>query len=224
MLAVTYVKAQNLQLHYDFGKERKYLTSTFEYFNHDNLGNTFLFVDMDYGAGDVKGVSSAYWEVSRSFIICKSPFSAHIEYNGGFLQWMQNGFQGVVQFDDAWLAGAEYNYNSEDFSRGYTLMLLYKNIRNKQDLSFQVTGVWYLNFLKNKMTFSGFADFWREDNVFIENNLQSERKFIFLTEPQIWYNFMPHFSAGSEIELSNNFAGIKGFQVNPTLAVKWTIK
>lgn len=47
ILCANSIFAQNLQLHYDFGEDRKYLTSTFEYFNADKLGNTFLFVDLD---------------------------------------------------------------------------------------------------------------------------------------------------------------------------------
>lgn len=216
--------SQNLQLHYDLGEDRKYLTSTFEYFNPDKYGTTFLFVDMDYGAGDVKGVSSAYWEVSRGLKFWKAPFAFHVEYNGGFMQFIQGDFARAIQFNDAWLAGVEYNYNNETFTKGLTLMALYKNIRDKNDLSFQLTGAWYIHFLENKMTFSGFADFWREDNLFPKDNLISETNFVFLAEPQIWYNFAKHFSAGSEIELSNNFAGVKGFQINPTLAVKWKIE
>jgi len=216
------VDAQNLQLHYDFGKDRNYPTSTFEYFNADKYGSTFLFIDMDYNAGDVKGVSSAYWEIARSLSFWKGPLAAHIEYDGGFLQWKQDSIGGAVQIDDAWLAGVEYIYNDENFTKGVTLQLLYKYIRDKHNASFQITGVWYLNFLKNKMTFSGFADFWREDNVFVEDNLISETKYVLMTEPQLWYNFSKHFSAGSELELSNNFAGVKGFQANPTLGIKWT--
>lgn len=215
-------EAQNLQLHYDFGKDRKYPTSTFEYFNADKYGNTFLFVDMDYNVGDVKGVSSAYWEIARSLSFWKGPLAAHIEYNGGFLQWKQDSIGGAVQIDDAWLAGVEYIYNDENFTKGVTLQVLYKYIRDKHNASFQITGVWYLNFLKNKMTFSGFADFWREDNVFTEDNLISETKYVFMTEPQLWYNFTKHFSLGSEFELSSNFAGVKGFQANPTVGMKWT--
>lgn len=217
--------AQNLQLHYDMGEDRKYLTSTFEYFHADKLGNTFLFVDMDYNAGDVKGVSAAYWEVSRSIKFgSESPFAFHAEYNGGFLQWKNDGFGGVVQINDAWLGGIEYNYNNADFSKGLTLMVLYKNIRDKHDVSFQLTGVWYHHFLNNKMTFSGFADFWKEENIFIEDGQFTDTQYTFMTEPQLWYNFTKHFSLGTEIEVSNNFGGIKGFQVNPTIGVKWNIE
>jgi hypothetical protein len=223
-LVSIYVQAQNLQLHYDVGKYRQYLTSTFEYFNNDKNGNTFMFVDMDYNVGDVNGVSSAYWEVSRSLTFWKAPFAAHFEYNGGFLQWQEYVASGVVQFDDAWLAGVEYNYNDATFSKGLTLMALYKYIRDKHNASFQLTGVWYMNMAKNRVTFSGFADFWREDYIFMQNNIQTKTKYVFMAEPQLWFNFTPHFSAGTELEISNNFAGILGFQVNPTIGVKWNIE
>ncbi|HYX09999.1 MAG TPA: DUF5020 family protein, partial [Bacteroidales bacterium] len=36
--------AQNIQLHYDFGKDRKYLTSTVEMFKPDQWGSTFFFI------------------------------------------------------------------------------------------------------------------------------------------------------------------------------------
>jgi hypothetical protein len=79
--------------------------------------------------------------------------------------------------------------------------------------------------LNKKLTFDGFADFWREDNiVFDENDNPSETKYVFLTEPQIWYNFTENLSLGSEIELSSNFGTHKGFMVNPTLAAKWNFK
>ena len=54
--------AQNVQLHYDLGKGRKYLTSTVEMFKPDKLGSTFFFIDMDYGSHDVDGVTLAYWK------------------------------------------------------------------------------------------------------------------------------------------------------------------
>ena len=66
--------AQNVQLHYDFGKSiyseldksegsygRPALTTTVEMFRPDSWGSTFFFVDMDYSTG-VKG---AYWEIAR---------------------------------------------------------------------------------------------------------------------------------------------------------------
>ena len=57
--------AQNVQLHYDFGRAlydenatRPELTTTVEMFRPDKWGSTFFFVDMDYADNEVK---SAYW-------------------------------------------------------------------------------------------------------------------------------------------------------------------
>ena len=86
------VSAQNLQLHYDFGrhiysteeKGRQDVTATFEHFSADDLGSWFYFVDLDL---DKDGVMGAYTEVSREFNIAKatesSSFAAHVEFNGG---------------------------------------------------------------------------------------------------------------------------------------------
>ena len=80
-----------------------------------------------------------------------------------------------------------------------------------------------MNFSNNLLTFSGFADWWRDETAYW--------KTIFLTEPQFWVNLNRikgisdkfKLSVGSEVELSNNFGGRDGFYVIPTLALKWTI-
>ena len=219
--------SQNVQLHYDLGKDRKMFTTTVEMFKPDKLGSTFFFIDMDYGSKEsgVDGISLAYWEIARSFKISKkSNFEPRVEYNGGF---------GRGQFDDAdgntitynysinsaWLAGVQYTFASKDFSRVLTLQANYKYIKDKSNAAFQLTAVWGLHFFDGKLSFVGFADWWREDNTFSSGN---STNFVFLTEPQIWWNAMKHFSFGGEFEMSNNFASNEGFMFNPTVAVKWT--
>jgi hypothetical protein len=204
-------KSQNIQLHYDMGKDRKYLTSTVEMFKPDKWGNTFFFIDMDYNANDNKGVSLAYFEIARCLKLGKSPFSLHVEYNGGFGAGGNYAYSYAI--NNAWLGGLDYTWNNADFSKGFSLKALYKNIRQKDNGSFQLTGVWHANFLNNKVTFSGFADFWKEETAYGD--------YIFLTEPQLWFNVTSNLSLGSEIELSNNFGGMDGFHVNPTIAGKW---
>lgn len=208
-------QSQNVQLHYDMGKGRSFFTSTVEMFKPDKLGSTFFFIDMDYNSGDVEGISLAYWEIARALKLGDSPLAFHAEYNGGFGQYAPGG---AYQIEDAWLTGLEYSLNASDFSRGFTLQALYKYIRGKHDAAFQITGVWYWNFGNGKWSFTGFADFWREDFVFD----QDKTKFVFLSEPQLWYNFAKNFALGSEVELSANFGGMKGFHVMPTLGAKVT--
>ncbi len=215
---------QNLQVHYDLGKDRKYVTTTLEMFKPDAWGSTFFFVDFDYNSNDVEGVSLAYMEIARAIKFWDSPFALQIEYDGGFGQYSTPEATYAYQINDAWLAGGQYTWNNPDYSRIFTLQLLYKNIRAKNDLAFQITGVWNLQFMDRKITFMGFADFWREDNSFREGSIGMDftrTKFVFLAEPQLWYNFNQHFSAGGEVEVSSNFAGNQGFMVNPTLALKW---
>ena len=211
--------AQNIQLHYDAGRfvydddlaGRPLFTTTVEMFKPDKWGSTFFFIDMDYKS---TGVAAAYWELARELKFWKGPISAHVEYNGG-INYVRN----------AYLLGATYTYNSADFSRGYSLSAMYKNIQ-KHDLdephNFQLTGVWYLHFAKDKIcTFTGFADFWREKTAFGD--------FIFLAEPQFWLHlnklkgFDDNFnlSIGTEVELGNNFAARKGFYAIPTAAIRW---
>ena len=79
--------AQNLQLHYDFGNDRQYFTTTLEMFKPDAYGSTFFFVDMDYDdLGSGGGLSLAYWEIARVFKTEKMPLGFHAEYNGGILR------------------------------------------------------------------------------------------------------------------------------------------
>lgn len=209
------VKAQNVQLHYDFGEGRKMLTSTVEMFKPDKYGSTFFFVDMDYGAdgtGIDNGISSAYWEIARAFKWNETQkFMPRVEYNGGA---MSVGEGVWIPIENCWLAGLERTWASADFSKILTLQANYKYIKDKEDAAFQLTAVWTVQMADGKFTFTGFADFWKEEMFWGTD-------YRFLTEPQLWYNPCKNFSFGTEVELSNNFVGDE-FAVKPTLAVKYT--
>ncbi len=209
--------AQNIQLHYDLGEGRKYFTSTVEMFKPDQYGSTFFFIDMDYNSkvrNVNNGVSSAYWEIARAFKWKEDQkFQPRIEYNGGVFK-LDGEETPFVPIENCWLAGVERTWSSADFSKIFTLQANYKYIKGKEDLSFQITAVWTIQMLKGKLTFDGFADFWKEKMLWGTD-------YRFLTEPQIWFNFNDHFSAGSEVEMSSNFVGNKFF-VSPTVAVKYT--
>lgn len=219
-VSASIIKAQNVQLHYDLGKDRKFLWTHVEMFKPDKWGSSFFFIDMNYGEGNVHGVSMAYWEISRALKFWKSPFALHVEYNGGFGQFKTSTpLNGAYQINNAWLFGGEYTWNTKDFSKVFTLQAMYKTIQDKNKASFQITGVWAIQMLKNKVTFSGFADFWREDNF---TGTSDMTKYVFLTKPQLWYNCTEHLSLGTEGDISANFSGHKGFMVNPMLSAKWT--
>ena len=225
-VACSALHAQNVQLHYDMGETRKFLTSTVESFKTDKYGSTFYFIDIDYGKGGDKGIEGpqlGYFEIARGIKFWKSPFELHVEYNGGFGQFRATPYNGAYTINDAWLFGGNYTWNSKDWSKIFTLQMMYKNIRGKNDMSFQITGVWNLQFFKNRVTLDGFADFWREDNIVGPQGNTKATDFVFLTEPQFWFNVNKQFSIGSEVETSVNFAGHKGFMCNPTIAVKWIL-
>jgi len=213
----------NLQLHYDFGNGRNYLTSTLEMFKPDKWGDTFFFVDMDFNEGMDKNPSAAYMEIARCLKFWNGPLSAQVEYNGGLLLLGNNI---GLPINNTYLTGVDYAWHDQAFSKFLNFKVLYKYIQGKQN-SFQLTGVWNLNYFKNKLTISGFADFWKEDNVnFTKGNgsvlmVPTNTSYVFLTEPQIWYNFNKNLSVGGEVELGCNFGTIEGWKVSPTLGAKW---
>jgi len=222
LLPAPVLAATQVQLHYDPGDEREYFTTTVEMFKPDTYGSTFFFVDMNYDAGDVEGVSEAYWEIARTINSpCGRPVGLHLEYNGGLGQFSTPEGHAAYTINDAWLAGTEFYWNAEDFSKGATLQLLYKNIRDKHDDAYQITLVWYWHLLDRAVTFRGFADFWREDSDFNFDG-DADADHIFLSEPQLWYNINPTLSVGTEVEFGYNFAGFEGWEINPTVAAKVT--
>ena len=219
-------QAQNIQLHYDFGRNiysgeeagRPKVTLTLEQFKADKWGSWFYFVDIDLSRHFTE---SAYTEISREFNLGQqSPFASHIEYDGGL---SRNG-----SFQQAALVGAAYNGHSADFSKVWSLQVLYKQIFKSYDnthsfASAQLTGVWSTTFANKKCTFSGFIDFWRGEKA------NGHGQLVILSEPQLWYNVNEHFSIGTEWEFSNNFVynvkpdSDKTFFWNPTLGVKWNL-
>ena len=222
MAAIT-VQAQNVQLHYDFGRfiypdeeaDRQKVTLTLEQFKADNWGSWYYFVDIDLSRKETRG---AYTEISREFNLGKqSPFAAHVEYDGGL--GSRSG-----SYQQAALIGAAYNGHTGDFSTTWSVQLLYKRFFKSSDYNYafnsaQLTGVWGTTFANRKLTFSGFIDFWREEKA------NGHGKLVILSEPQIWFNATKHLSIGGEVEVSNNFIfntySDKSFFANPTVALKW---
>jgi len=209
--------AQNIQLHYDLGEGRKFFTTTVEMFKPDSWGSTFFFIDMDYSAdtrGIDNGISLAYWEIARAFKWNETQkIMPRVEFNGGILK-LDGDNSPFIPIENVYIAGLERTWASADFSKIFTFQTNYKYIQGKEDASFQLTGVWTIQMLENKLTFAGFADFWKEEMFWGTD-------FRFLSEPQLWYNFNKNFSLGTEIELSSNFVA-KGFEIMPTIGAKVT--
>ena len=219
----------NLQFHYDFadalyGKElsnRPHFTATVENFKADKWGSTYFFVDADFAGNKL---ASAYTEISRELRFWEAPIAFHAEYNGG-LAGRENG-----SYNDAYLTGAAWNWSNQDFSKTFSLQLLYKYLANQPSgnkHSWQVTTVWGIHFAKGLCTFSGYADLWHDSSV--KSNL------ILSSEPQFWFNLYAldsvdddfKLSLGAEMELSKSLVfptdgSNDRFYAIPTLAAKWT--
>ena len=219
-MQITNIKAQNLQVMYDF--ERGCVTSTVEMFRPDAGGSTYFFIDMDCAPK----MTGAYWEIAREFNFWQNSklswLSVHLEYNGGLNT-------SALSFNNCWLGGITYSGHSKDFTKTWSLSALYKvipgtvGLSGKSDIhNFQITGVWGIEFAKGWCTFSGFFDFWREARIW------QGTEYIFITEPQFWVNFNKikgcdkvNLSLGGEVEVSANFVD-KGFHVLPAVGAKWT--
>lgn len=229
----------NLQTFYDFGKDRQYVTTTFEMFKGDKWGNTFFFIDhyyankAQYDAGAAGNMNGTYYEIERCLNFWQdtklAPLSLELEYDGG-------SFGSSV-----FCAGLNYFMHSADFSRTFNIALLYtKNFGyDTTSCPIKLSGVWGIqDFLGvNGLRFSGFIDVWginrtwdKNGYLFLGNPGQvvgESTKFSVLTEPQLWYNVGRFFGCenlniGGEVELSYNFSGAsQGFVCNPCAGVKW---
>ena len=152
-VAALTASAQNIQVHYDFGRniypdeesDRQKVTVTLEQFKADKWGSWYYFVDVDLSSHFTE---SAYTEISREFNLGnQSPFAAHVEFDGGLSRTMS--------FQQAALAGFAYNGHTADFSKTWSVQLLYKQFFKSYDYthsyaSAQLTGVWGMNFLNKK--------------------------------------------------------------------------
>lgn len=202
----------NLQVHYDFGNDRNFVTSTFEMFEPDDWGNTYFFIDFDYDYGSEKNISTAYMELERCFSLKQSPWSLHLELNAGLSSLAPL----AIPLSNCYLAGLDRAWFWEKNNTALNIKALYKYIAGKQH-SAQLTAVWEMHFLEQKLSFTGFADYWLEHTNFSGN----DRYTSFMSEPQLWWNFNEHFSLGGEVELALHYGGREGFVARPTLGLKW---
>ena len=237
-------KAQDLQVMYDFGEERQYITTTFEMYKADKWGGTFFFVDFYHNGKNHpnnNGMMGAYMEIERALNFWQNSklknLSAHVEYAGGLGVFniedvLGNNTTFGYNINNTWMFGAEYFFHSKDYRNTLTVAALYKTISHtKQNIPLQFSLAWGMQDLFNVkgLRFCGFADFWWEENVWTDYILPYTTQFSFITEPQLWYSVgqffgCPNLNIGGEVEMSYNFSGLtegKRFYVNPCLGLKW---
>ena len=227
-----FLAAQNIQLHYDFGKPenadaRNFFVGTFEFYKPDTLGYTFMFADFEFDSPDSpRGVSLGYFEISRNFYMPwfrgndhLRELGLHIEYNDGSLLYtLPDDDQTYgANINSAWLAGLEYPVKLGGFT--LNTMLMYKYTRGSEAPDFQLTFAWFHMLFSGRVTLSGFFDIWSQDII---TDDVVEKKAVIYSEPQIWYNLNKHLSLGSEFKISNNFVPFSNRpEIFPTIGVKW---
>ena len=226
-------QAQNLQTFYDFGKDRQYITTTFEMYKGDEFGDTFWFIDHYFNPFKTASSSmpiqnmgpanGSYFEIERGINFWQDSalkdLSGHIEYDGLITG---SGFN-----MGTWCFGLKYFLHSQDFSKTFTIYAMYEKFGSKgissADIPVKFSAVWGMNdlFGLKGLTFKGFADFWGNNNAWGE----VKTTWSFLTEPQLWMNlgsvFGNHLDIGGEVELSYNFVA-QGFLCNPCAGLRWT--
>ncbi|MBN1413943.1 MAG: DUF5020 family protein [Bacteroidales bacterium] len=230
LMAFVSLSAQNLQLHYDFGKDRKFLTATLEMFKPDSLGSTFWFVDFDHNShfdaeGKLRSMSAAYWEIYREFYIPGikkikglEELAFHIEYNDGFGAGRDTASQIMTafSFNSVLLTGLGYPIHIG--KTVFSTMLLCRLPRGMDDPDFQFTTAWFQYLWKNRLLLTGFIDIWSQDKT----DNRDEKEIVFQSEPQIWFMITPKIAVGGEVEIDKNFpVGPTDWQFMPTLGFRW---
>lgn len=201
------ILSQNIQIHYDLGKDRKYFTSTFEMLKADDYGSTFFFADFDFNNGGNKSMSLAYFEIARYINLpWVENLSVTLQYNDGNAAGYPLGH--------VWLAGLSY-----PIDLGITTLntdLLYRKDYLSTGSDFQITIVWFNEFWDGKIIFTGFADLWSAKLAG-----KDKKDLVIMTEPQLWVKVTQNLFLGSEVEITHNFLPTNKIEIMPTLAAKW---
>lgn len=236
LLSATAVKAQNIQLHYDFGRHlypesqagRPYTTLTVEQQSVDKFGDTFYFVDMAFQS---QGAVSANWKFLRNLKFWRGPLSWHVRYDGGIRLLNTNVSdptpRAAVSMRDAFFTGLTYTYLRPDRKLMLSFTPSYKYIKgHHKPHNWELVSVWKYAPGNGVFSATGFISFWQEEHTWRPTGKTTQFKL--MTQPQFWLNLnklkgvSPDFklSVGTEVRISNNIEANNLFVV-PTLALKW---
>lgn len=197
----------------------------------------------------------AYSEIARCLNFwhktAAKDLSVQVEYNGGFGigKLTDNTFYGYA-INHAALVGLNYCLHTPDYKNIFNFELLFKYVVDEYNMwqvkksgkwvnqsgnlvPLQFTFVWGCDDFctASGLRFSGFLDIWGQKQSVYDYQTDtwtdpSKQSFVFISEPQLWYNVgrwfkCPNLNIGTEIEFSYNFVG-KGFMCNPCLGIKWS--
>jgi hypothetical protein len=169
-------------------------------------------------------MSSAYWEIAREFYIPglrKNPMfdqlTVHFEYNDGFTSFeIGEDSLGAASYNSIFITGFAHPLKIGSVVLSTQWLLRLPRGMNRPD--FQFTLVWFQPLFKDKLIFTGYADFYSQDKI----TDPDQKDLIFQSEPQLWYMILPKIGLGGELEISKNFPyGPNEWGFLPTLALKW---
>jgi len=199
-LCASSAKAQNIQLLHNFNGENKLQpTLTLENFSQDKLGTTFYFVDIDLF--ETHNPTTMFTKIMRTFKLGKSPFSAHIEYNGGLM--VNQNFSTPI--NNVYLVGFDYYLHNKSHDKRLNIKLLQ---RFTKKVNHQVSVIWGTSWLNGDIDIDGYVHYWEENG-----------KQIIYSEPQVWFNVTDFLALGGEVKIGYNFNYSK-WKATPTLGLK----
>lgn len=214
LILTTGLHAQNLQIHYDFRQDeqplldRGYTTATLEMFQPDRYGATFWFVDMDFD-GPNSQMSLAYWEIARYLSLGESSrFSLTVQFNDGLAS-----YGGINQ---VWLGGVSYDLTVGNWN--IPLDFLYRHVTGGEGPNLQLTAVWNRTVWHDRLQLAGYIDLYTQDPLV---NRDSRNELAIQAEPQVWTKLSAEIWIGGELEISRYFLPVEGWQLYPTLGLKW---
>ncbi len=199
-LCVSFTKAQNIQLLHNFNGENKLQsTLTLENFSQDKLGTTFYFVDIDLF--ETHNPTTMFTKIMRTFKLGKSPFSAHIEYNGGLI--VNQNFSAPI--NNVYLVGFDYYLHNKSHNKRLNIKLLQ---RFTKKVNHQVSVIWGTSWFNGDIDIDGYVHYWEENG-----------KQIIYSEPQVWFNVTNFLALGGEVKIGYNFNHSK-WKATPALGLK----
>lgn len=226
------LSAQNVQLHYDFGKfihpdkqvGRPTTLLTVEQQSVDKFGDTFYFVDMNF---QDQGAVATNWKFMRNIRFWNGPLSWHVRYDGGmrFLNsnTSEDAPRAAMSIKDAFFTGVTYTYLRPDRKLMVALTPSYKYIKgHSEPHNWEAVAVWKYAPGNGLVSANGFFTYWREKMPIYGTTYR------WMTQPQFWLNLNKikgvsenmRLSVGTELRLSSNVDS-KGVIFAPTLALKW---
>lgn len=234
-------EAQNVQLHYDFGrtlypelqKGRPNVMLTVEQQSPDKFGDTFYFVDMNFKG---QGAVAANWKFFRNLKFWDGPWTLHLRYDGG-LRFINTNIntdtpRPAVSLKDAFFTGASYTFMTPDRKLLLQGIAAYKYIKKHETPhNWEATFVWKYAPGSGAFSATGFATLWQEKfNWATPGTTPQYTNYRFMAQPQFWLNLNKlkgvsehcRLSVGTEVRISNN-VDAKQFVVMPTLALKWSL-